>query len=514
MAGGTTTTDLNGLFKEVYAADLINLIPDESLLTKAIKFQGRDFLLGLNYNQPVIVRSEQGFTYSRPDNGAFDIALPSSMQTRNASVGAYQIIENSGISYEAVSRSNNANSFKEATALVMQDAMESFGRRIELALLYGRSTTGLGQMATAKNVGGAATFTITNAGVGYTNGAYTNVPLVSTSGAGSGAQANVTVAGGVITVVTLTPGQAGTGYAVGDTFTFAATNLGGGTPTTPFVGTVATVTSTVPATTGISFAAGQWAAGMWTPLEGAGLDAYGTNGSALNTVGPLTISSINIGAKSILVQGAAGDLTALNAGGAGGILRFYSKGSNGADEAVGLERIMSNTGTLFGIDASVYNLWQANVYNVGGPLTLAAVQSGLAVAAQRGLSEDVNLYVNPKTWVQLSSEEVAFRMFDSSYNTKKGTNGFEALEFHTQTGKVSVYSHKYVKEGEAFALPTDRAVRIGSTEVSFNIPGTDNGTVFIQNPTTAGFTFRLYSAQSLLVEKPASCVKFTGITVT
>ena len=49
---GTTTTDLNGLFKEVYSSDLINLIPDESLLVKAIKFQGREHLLGLTYNQP------------------------------------------------------------------------------------------------------------------------------------------------------------------------------------------------------------------------------------------------------------------------------------------------------------------------------------------------------------------------------------------------------------------------------------------------------------------------------
>jgi len=419
---GTTTTDLNGLFKEVYASDLINLIPDESLLVKAIKFQGREHLLGLTYNQPVIVRSEQGFTYSRPDNGAFSIEVPSSMKTRNASLGAFQIIENSGISYEAVSRSNNANSFKEATALVMQDAMESFGRRIEIGLLYGQSATGLGTINTSTNV-------------------------------------NAT-------------------------------------------------------TTRLSFATGQWSSGLWTPLEGASLDIYDSTGTALNTAGPMVIASIDVVNKTITITGAAGDVTAIDAGTDvdGGYPRFYSAGTDGADEAVGLDKIMTNTGTLFGIDAATYSQWKANTSAVGGALTLAKIQTGVAVAAARGLSEDVSIYVNPSVWQSLSTEQVAYRMFDSSYNAKKAANGFEALEFYSQNGKITVFAHKYVKEGEAFMLPTDRAVRIGSTEVSFNIPGTDNGQVFIQNPTTAGFTFRLYSAQSLLVEKPASCVKFTGIT--
>jgi hypothetical protein len=150
------------------------------------------------------------------------------------------------------------------------------------------------------------------------------------------------------------------------------------------------------------------------------------------------------------VSGAAADITAINAAPAGGYVRFYTAGTNGADEAVGLDKIFTNTGTLFGIDAAVYSLWQANVFPVGGALTLAKIQEGVAIAAQRGLSEDVSLYVNPTVWQDLSSEQVAFRMFDSSYSAKKAANGFEALEFYSQNGKITVYAHKYVKEGEAF----------------------------------------------------------------
>jgi hypothetical protein len=193
-------------------------------------------------------------------------------------------------------------------------------------------------------------------------------------------------------------------------------------------------------------------------------------------------------------------------------LRFYSAGTDGADEAIGLDAIMLNTGTMFGINAATYSLWKANTSAVGGALSLAKIQAGVAVAAARGLAEDVDLYVNPSVWQSLSTEQVAYRMLDSSYSAKKAVNGFEALEFFSQNGKLTVMAHKYVKEGEAFMFPTDRAVRIGSSDVSFNIPGTDNGQIFIQNPTTAGFTFRIFSQQSLLVTKPAVCVKFTGVT--
>jgi len=64
--------------------------------------------------------------------------------------------------------------------------------------------------------GGANLFTLT-AGSGYTNGTYTNVAL--TGGTGTGAQATITVAGGIVTSVVITAN--GTNYAVGNELTYA-----------------------------------------------------------------------------------------------------------------------------------------------------------------------------------------------------------------------------------------------------------------------------------------------------
>ena len=60
-------------------------------------------------------------------------------------------------------------------------------------------------------------------GSNYNNGTYTGVPL-STNGSGSGALANIVVAGGAVTNVTIT--SSGTSYNVGDTISASNLNLG------------------------------------------------------------------------------------------------------------------------------------------------------------------------------------------------------------------------------------------------------------------------------------------------
>jgi hypothetical protein len=83
--------------------------------------------------------------------------------------------------------------------------------------------------------GGILTATITNAGSGYTNGTYNNTPL--TGGAGTGATANITVAGNVVTSVVIN--GHGINYAVGNTL---SASIAGGAG---FVLTVATLMSFV-----------------------------------------------------------------------------------------------------------------------------------------------------------------------------------------------------------------------------------------------------------------------------
>ena len=66
---------------------------------------------------------------------------------------------------------------------------------------------------------------ISNGGLAYTDGVYPAVALVNLTGFGNGATADITVAGGVVTTVTLD--QPGDGYNINDQLTADPTTIGG-----------------------------------------------------------------------------------------------------------------------------------------------------------------------------------------------------------------------------------------------------------------------------------------------
>jgi microcystin-dependent protein len=92
--------------------------------------------------------------------------------------------------------------------------------------------------------GSIATLGAITGGAGYVNGSYANVPL--TGGSGAGATANITVAGGAVTVVT--PLSKGRKYLATDTLSAAAASIGG--TGSGFSVPVAAIANVIPAGSG------------------------------------------------------------------------------------------------------------------------------------------------------------------------------------------------------------------------------------------------------------------------
>ena len=82
-----------------------------------------------------------------------------------------------------------------------------------------------------------------------------------------------------------------------------------------------------------------------------------------------------------------------------------------------------------------------------------------------------------------------------------------------QGGVINVKPSIYVKEGEGYLLPMGVAKRIGAQDVSFRTPGFDKDHIFHRMQDNLGYAVRCYTHQALFVEKPAQCVKLTGITI-
>lgn len=415
----TTPLQLTGLYKEIYADKIVDLLPDTAILQDMIPFQKRD-RNGNYYHQPVVVRRENGATYSTANTGAFELNAARSMIMQDAQILGSQIVMRATMGYDTASRAVAKDAaYMSAFKQQMGNLYESASMRQEIVMLYGGS--GLGTTESSANV-------------------------------------NAT-------------------------------------------------------TTTVTFTDATWAAGIWGGAEDALLNFY-DNGVIINaSTGEFAVSAVDPDAMSITVTGAAADIAALDAA----ILadptqvKAYFDSAFG-NESYGLDAIITNTGTLFNINAATYNLWRGNTYPVNGNFTVTKIMRGLLKPIARGLNESVQLLCNPAAWQTVADDLTALRRYDSSYKAAEGDAGYDSLKFHAQGVAVELVSHPCVKQGEAFAFPKSRFIRVGSTDTTFMTPGT-NEEMFVQLAERAGFDYRTYSDQAILCTTPARTLKYTGITI-
>jgi hypothetical protein len=150
---------LNGLFKEVYADKLKELIPDGVKLLNMIKFSQRSDELGNKYNQPVVLGLEHGITFAASTDDAFNLLPAISGVIKNAEVRGSPAVLRSILGYNAASRSqSSAGAFMEATKFLVSNMLRSMAKKIEIEMLYGQVG-----YATVAAGGGTTQLTITTA---------------------------------------------------------------------------------------------------------------------------------------------------------------------------------------------------------------------------------------------------------------------------------------------------------------------------------------------------------------
>ncbi len=281
-----------------------------------------------------------------------------------------------------------------------------------------------------------------------------------------------------------------------------------GTPTTSLTFTVSTA---------------QWATGIWTGSENANIVfAKASDNTAVDALRSFKVSAVNPDLRTVTVvvgtAGTPGTIATLETAIEAYAVNIFwygsvsgSAGSFAYAEMAGLKKIITNTGSLFGIDASVYDLWRGNSVTTTGQLTMAKVLSAVSRAVQRGLDSDAVVLVNPSTWADLASNLAALRRFDGSYSRKKAENGSEQLEYVSQNGALKIVSYNIVKEGDCFIFPEDKVMRIGARELGLNDPTRPADEIFFTIPGKAGVGLRAYTNQAIFLEAPAQGVYISGI---
>jgi hypothetical protein len=411
VVNSNTAAQLSGLLKRVYPEETLSVIPEANKLTQELGSFSQTHRVGEKFQQAVEVAMEQGVGYFAP--GASNApALPDSTGSTvvQASVDSYEIALNATINTDIIARSlgaPNARAFKQAFGVVLESALRSHRKRLEVQALYG-----------------------------------------------------------------------GTNIGVADT---------GSTGTTLII-------------TKASFAPYIWNSARGTPI-----DIYSAGGVYKGTTSVLNTSN---NTKTVTLSAAVGN------GGLAATDVIYYAGAKG-NEAIGINQIITTSGSLFGIDNTVYDQWAGSTFDAAnGVLSKAVVDQAVNAAVEKGLSaEELTLFVNTRSWNDLMHETDVRARYNDAKDASEREAGTKGLKYWTMSGEIKVVPHTLVKEGEAYVLNMDTFKRVGAVDLKLGGPMPDDQEV-VKMQNNLGYQMMTYSHQSLFCEAPYKNVLIKNILPT
>lgn len=292
------------------------------------------------------------------------------------------------------------------------------------------------------------------------------------------------------------------------------------------LGQVNAYTNLSSTSTTLYFSFGTWAPAIWSGMENATINFFL---AGVAEGGNFTITAVTIAQQSptfggsITVTGASGDITSLqnaigttfvNANTAGGTAVDVYMNTSYGNQMVGIKGILTATGTLFGLNTAAYSVWQPNTFDCGSaPLSIGKCLDAGALAVARGAEDEtLDVIVNPTTYANLIVEASGARRYDGSWKKDTLANGARYIEYYGPNGKMRIIAHPFCKQGEGFILPLEDAKRIGSTDITFDLPGFAGPALYLPSPTNTGVEVRVFTSQALFLSKPSHGVYLQNIT--
>lgn len=191
-------------------------------------------------------------------------------------------------------------------------------------------------------------------------------------------------------------------------------------------------------------------------------------------------------------------------------LRF--KSFEAANVMAGAQIILTNTGTLFEISASQYELWQGSTVNVNNTaLSLKALLVGIASATNRGGlgdGEEIEILTNPRTFSRMINDQAALTRFGGE---RKLSNGFETIQVMAGNGANRIYQCNLVMEGETFGMFRKSWICSGSQKPAFRVNGMGGEDLMIKAIDQNGFIMQSYSDEFIMCRMPAKSIYWYNI---
>lgn len=260
----------------------------------------------------------------------------------------------------------------------------------------------------------------------------------------------------------------------------------------------------------VSIKSAEWAAGLWNGTSGAEVEIFDT--TLATKRGIYRVDGYSLKNKSVSltqvdsVGSPTGDLASIADTDVIFFKGAYDVSVTTKNEFLGIHGISQETTSLFGVTNTNEPLFQGSIVDVGSistPVVLsqAKIEEGIAAMVEKGLMEEmVCVYVNPKQWDDLLSEQDAKRRHPQA--GEKVQSGAREIEFFGQNGTIKIKASTFVKEGYAYIIAEKDLKRIGSTEVTFKRPDGEEFFKLLEN--VNGVEMRCITDQALFTSKPSS----------
>lgn len=422
---------LNGAGKRRYDK-FLSALPEWTKLQRMFPFQ-KAKRIGEAYHYTVKVQQGWGGTFAN-SSSTFPVtmAVSRSFLTKDANVKGYFYTSQRKLDMLAVSRAYAAGpaAFFSTFDQAVKDLRDEEAFLLELALLYGQDSTGIG-------------------------------------------------------VISADPGSAS----------------GSGTEAAPYY-------------VDVVLSAATWAPGIWSKAVGMPVDVFSSDLGTQRTDasgGEFYVGSVTHSTRTVRLHGIGtgtntdlGDITTNDVI----IPRGWYAGGTW-HVMMGLTAI-AQTDDKFGIDAAVYPTMRGNNIQYNGRLTYATVHKATMELHNRGCEGTVQVLVPTASWVDMANDASALREYDT--DQKSGVSyGTTKLTFHGVNGKMEIISHPLLKSGEFLVLKKEDVKRIGSTPVTFDIPGAPDKFVHVL-PSESAYQIRLMSDQAIIHVMPKNLLRGYGLT--
>lgn len=252
----------------------------------------------------------------------------------------------------------------------------------------------------------------------------------------------------------------------------------------------------------LTFAAGEWASGMWAGNEGMPITIRTSAGVYVKDA---TILSVDDAARTLTLN--PGDGTGVSA-----THKVWFQGGSSTSEPVGMLKIIQNTGTLYNISASTYGLWKGNAITADASTDLGfklAMTLDAAIRSRGGMGDQLGL-VNPKTWNVLVGSIESARDF-ADYKNTEIDRGTRQLRYFSPTGVTTIMCHPILKPADYLSVRKGKWFRAGATDPTFEIPGGE-GKVLYDLQDYPGKELRAMANNTWFTPRPAASGAITGLT--